>query len=86
MQEKSKIAKAKKYVMPRSFWVEIGRKGNGISITVNGVISITELGEQRCVFKVRGANISINGENLTVGIFENNTCEISGVVKGIEFI
>ena len=86
MQEKTKNAKAKKYVMPKSFSVEIGRKDKGIFVTVNGVISIVELQDQKCVFKVRGANISVKGEALSVGIFENSTCEISGLIKEIELI
>jgi hypothetical protein len=86
MQEKDKKLKTPKYVMPRSFSVEISRKGRGIAVTVSGVISIIELQDQKCVFKVRGANISIKGENLSVSIFENSTCEITGAVKGIELI
>ena len=83
MQKNNKLYK---YEMPKNFLVEISRKNKKVCVTVNGVISIIELDSEKCIFKVRGGNISVVGEALSVNVFENNTCDVVGDVKGVHLL
>ena len=80
------IKKPYKYEMPKNFSVEITRKDKNICVTVYGVISIIDLDREKCIFKVRGSNISVIGEGLAVNVFENNTCDVIGRVKGVNLL
>ena len=84
MQKKEN--KTKKYVMPRSFLVEVHGKEGKICVAVNGVISIIDFNESTCVLKVRRGKLSIRGSDLCVAVFENNTVEISGNIEGVDLV
>ena len=72
--------------MPRSFCVEVQGKERKICVSVNGVISIIDFNESKCVLKVRRGKLSIRGSALSIAVFEDNTVEISGNIEGVDLI
>ena len=75
-----------KYQFPKDFHVEIDRRGECVAVCVFGVISIIQLDDKKCVFKVRRGALSVNGNNLMVSAFENSIIEVVGDVEGVSFI
>ena len=87
MQEKgNKTKTVGKYRMPSDFYVEIKKAFKEMSVNVYGVISIIELNDDSCLFKVRGGRIAVRGKNLSVSVFENNVLEVSGRIEGVDML
>ena len=72
--------------MPRTFHIEADRVGDGISVSVSGVISILDFSEEAAVLKLRRGRMKISGGGLAVAVYENKIVEISGKISGMEFL
>lgn len=68
------------------FHIEVDKVINGLSVCINGVISVLDFGEECAVLRVRRGKIRVEGSALSISVYENKTAEISGKVGKIEFI
>ena len=68
------------------FHMEADRVTTGISVSVSGVLSITDFNESFALLKLRRGNLKISGSGLAICVYENKIVEISGKVAIIEFI
>jgi hypothetical protein len=84
MKEKNKQNNA--FIMPRGFQIEINGGGKNTSVSLNGVIAILEIGDNECLFKVRGNRIAVRGSSLKVSVFENGSVDIKGKIDGVSLI
>lgn len=71
---------------PIGFHVEIDKTVNGLSVCMNGVVSVLDFSEERAVLKMRHGKIRVEGSGLLINVYENKIAEISGKVGKIEFI
>ena len=62
------------------------RCGRGLSLTVSGVVGISELSGEAVTLAAHGARLCITGSYLSVDIFEERRVEISGKVEDIRFL
>ena len=67
------------------FSVEAVRRGRGISLTVSGVIAISELTETCVALKSHKANLSVLGKCISLTVFDGRVVEIDGVIRSLEF-
>ena len=85
MHEKNKkVNNEKGYKLPKSFHVEMYRTGKNISVSVYGVISIMDIDDFKCVFKVRQGKLVVRGKMLNLSVFENSILEVTGCVEGVD--
>ena len=69
-----------------SFHLEADRTGKGLSVTVGGIIGISDLNEGRVFLTSHGGRILVEGERLSVRIYEHNTVKIEGRIEVISFV
>ena len=71
-------------LMP-TFHLEADRVMGGISVILNGIISICSLSSEGIQLKSHRGKIQLCGKEMSVSIFENHTVEIVGRIEGIVF-
>lgn len=67
------------------FSIEAVRTGRGISLTVSGIVGISELTDTEVVLKSHRAKLSVTGKKLSLTVFEGRVVEIDGVIQNLEF-
>lgn len=72
--------------VPHNFHIEADRVGGGISVSISGVLSILDFGEESALVKLRRGRIKIDGKSLSISVYENKIVEISGNVCRMEFL
>lgn len=60
------------------------RSARGITLTVSGIIGISDFSENGIYMKSRGGRIAVLGRRLVLNVLENKTVEIVGRIEGIE--
>lgn len=70
---------------PPSFGLEASRTIGGISITLSGVIGISDYSESEITLKSHGGKIILRGRRLMLSIYEDKTAEILGRIEEICF-
>ncbi len=68
-----------------SFHLEADRSSKGMSLMLSGIIGISDFSDSFILMLSHGGRILVNGKNLFIGVYENNTVEIQGKVEGIVF-
>ena len=71
---------------PFDFHLEADRSGKGMSVILGGIIGISDFCDDCILLRSHGGKIMVNGKNLFVSVYENNSIEIQGKVEGIKFI
>lgn len=68
-----------------SFRMEADGRGNFISVTFTGILSVKELSDNEIAISTKREFIELSGKKLSITVFENKTVEISGNVESIKF-
>lgn len=68
-----------------TFHLEADRVMGGISVMLNGIVSICSLSSEDIHLKSHKGKIKLCGREMSVSIFENHTVEIVGRIEGILF-
>ena len=72
--------------LPIYFHIEADRVASGVSVSVMGVLAITDFCESCAIMKMRRGKIKVLGAELSVAVYENKTVEIYGKVSAVEFL
>lgn len=72
-------------LLSSDFSIEAHRTGRGISLTVSGIVGISELTDTEVVLKSHRAKLSVTGKKLSLTVFEGRVVEIDGVIQNLEF-
>lgn len=72
--------------IPVGFHMEADKLGNKLSLSIMGALSILDFSESSALVKSRKGKIKINGEELSVAVYENKTVEIFGKICSVEFL
>ncbi len=60
------------------------RKGKGVaSVTISGIVSITDLTSEEISLATHAGRVVIRGNSLTLVIFEGGVVEINGKIEGV---
>ena len=68
------------------FHLEADKFVGKFTVSVSGVDVVEEFTDTKVIFKIGKAPVKIIGEKLHITVFENNTIEIGGLIRGIEFV
>lgn len=68
-----------------AFHLEANRSRSGMTVTVGGIIGISDYSDTGVLLMSHGGRICILGKRLKLCVYENNTLEISGKVEDIKF-
>ena len=68
-----------------SFHLEAKRLGGGMSLTVFGVIGVSEFTNNEIFLLSHKARVRIFGERLALITLENRIVEVRGKISGVEF-
>ena len=72
-------------LLSSDFSLEAVRRGRGISLTVSGVVAISELTDTNVVLKSHKARLLITGKSISLAVFEGRVVEIGGIIQSVEF-
>lgn len=60
------------------------RKAKGTaSITISGIVSITDLSREEISLATHAGRVVLSGNSLTLAIFEGGVVEVSGRIEGV---
>ncbi len=68
-----------------SFRIEASRSSSGMAVFVSGIIGVENFSDTNIVLMSHGGRVSLSGQRLSLGLYENNTVEISGRVEEMCF-
>lgn len=67
------------------FHLEADRSSKGMCLILGGIIGISDFSDSFILMLSHGGRILVNGKNLFISVYENNTVEIQGKVEEIIF-
>ena len=67
------------------FHLEADRSAGGLSITLSGIIGISDFSDDFIDLKSHGGRLSVRGKRLFISVFENQCVEIVGRIEEITF-
>ena len=77
---------AEQYMHVPGFHVEMDGGAKRMAIQLSGINSIKDFSESEVLLRVRGFFVKINGDSLSLAIYENRTVEIVGKVISMELL
>lgn len=87
-ENKKQVISNKKESLPAivRFHIEIDKTPKGMSIVINGADCIIDYTEKGVEIKTGKSVVKIDGENLSLALYENKTVEIVGRIGAVSFL
>ena len=73
-------------VCPRGFFLNAERLGGGMRLSVGGVVSVSELTDERIVLVTHASGIEVTGRALLLSAFDQRCVEIVGRVLEVRLL
>ena len=83
-KREKKRTQAKRIGILPVFHIDADAFGNGMTVTVSGIVGVTEFSDGEIRLITSRVRLIIKGSSINLRIFEGNTVEISGNVLSIE--
>ena len=64
--------------------LEIRKSSRGATLSVVGVIGVTELSDESISLASHSGRLDVRGSGLVLSVFENKCVEVSGKIEGLE--
>ena len=68
-----------------NFHIEIDKRYGQMSIVINGTDSILEYSDKSILLRTGKQKVKINGDALTLALYENKAVEVIGKIMEIDF-
>lgn len=68
-----------------SFHLEAERCRSGMTVTIGGLIGISDFSEERIVLASHSGRIIVNGRRLRINVYEGGSAEVIGRIEEISF-
>ena len=65
--------------------VECRRTAHGMFVGVSGVVTVREYSAERITLVTHRGSVTLLGEKISMSVFANQSVELSGGIRGIEF-
>ena len=83
-KREKKRSQAKRIGVLPKFHIDADAFGNSMTVTVSGIVGITEFSDGEVRLITSRERITVRGSSINLRIFEGNTVEIRGNVLSIE--